>query len=242
MNKGYIELDIKKILRVLIRHWFIVVACAIIFGAVFTTYSSVVQKPIYKVSVTIFVGKDSEYIKSEELSGNSSNNSIQLNDLKVDSQIVFDMADLLKTNYIIDKVIKETEVNLSVNQIKGNLEVGSGEGSRFMTFSLKGEDSWVITQVINTLADVLVVEAQDIMALEKARVIDYGSIPQYPVSPNVKKNGMLGVIFGILVGSALPIAYELIFHTYREIQEVKKLDVVNLGVVPMRKKVSAFEK
>jgi len=232
MESGYIEIDFKRLFRVLRKNWWVLLVFASLLGFAAYYYSSQVVVPVYQVSTTIFVGKDASTVTGD---GAGVAKTIELNDLKVDSQLINDMVDLLKTNYIIEKVLAETGANLGVNAVKYNLNVLTGEGSRFMTINFKGEDPWLITQVNNALADILVYEAEEIMAIQNARVLDYAVSPKYPVSPNVKLNTAAGIVLGLIIGAAIPLLFDAFDNTYRDEEAIKDLGIPLMGVIPKKR-------
>jgi capsular exopolysaccharide synthesis family protein len=70
----------------------------------------------------------------------------------------------------------------------------------------------------------------------QAAIVDRGSVPGAPFSPNIPRNLMLGLFLGLGLGAAFAFAYELITDTIRTPDDVReKLKLAPLGVIPAKK-------
>ncbi len=124
-------------------------------------------------------------------------------------------------NQIIDrhnrrlKQLPEAEVNLAQleRQKKANEEI--------------------YTMLLGKLEESKIAEA---MQISQARIIDYAIIPDKPVEPKPKQNGILGLLLGLLIGVGGAFLLEYIDTTIKTSKEIEELTGVTvLATIPLVK-------
>ncbi|MDD3952811.1 MAG: polysaccharide biosynthesis tyrosine autokinase [Lentisphaeria bacterium] len=65
------------------------------------------------------------------------------------------------------------------------------------------------------------------------RVVDHAEVPKYPVSPNKKRNTLLAVVIGLMLGVGAAFLLDYLDNTIKLPEEIKEhLDIAYLGPIP----------
>mgnify|MGYP003222296588 CR=1 FL=1 len=88
------------------------------------------------------------------------------------------------------------------------------------------------------MADAIRVAASDhiqnVMNTEAVNVVDEANIPDEPVSPSIKKNGLIGAIAGAFIAIVIIIIVYLTNDTIQTSEDVERyLGVSTLGIIPL---------
>ena len=72
------------------------------------------------------------------------------------------------------------------------------------------------------------------MNTEAVNVVDEANIPDEPVSPSIKKNGLIGAIAGAFIAIVIIIIVYLTNDTIQTSEDVERyLGVSTLGIIPL---------
>ena len=75
---------------------------------------------------------------------------------------------------------------------------------------------------------------QNVMNTEAVNVVDEANIPDEPVSPSIKKNGLIGAIAGAFIAIVIIIIVYLTNDTIQTSEDVERyLGVSTLGIIPL---------
>ena len=78
---------------------------------------------------------------------------------------------------------------------------------------------------------------QNVMNTEAVNVVDEANIPDEPVSPSIKKNGLIGAIAGAFIAIVIIIIVYLTNDTIQTSEDVERyLGVSTLGIIPILQK------
>jgi len=82
------------------------------------------------------------------------------------------------------------------------------------------------------------------MRASNIRVVDPAQMPGGPISPNLQKNGMLGMLVGLFLGAAFVIVTDKANKTFRDPGDIQfYLNLPELGVIPTEKvQTASYEK
>lgn len=92
-KNDYIEIDIREILIVLLKRWYLIAICFILATGSSFAITKFYLKPVYKAQTTLFLGKESDKVAS-----------LSIADIQVNNQLVADYRELLKSNLVADSI------------------------------------------------------------------------------------------------------------------------------------------
>ncbi|MBR5218034.1 MAG: hypothetical protein IKV68_06710 [Oscillospiraceae bacterium] len=218
-----VEIDLKEMLRLILKRAWIIVLCAVIVGASVLVYTVNFVTPQYQASVTIYVnnnsGKESAYISSA--------------DLAVALKLVSTYVNIIQSNTVLDKVIAESGLLLETDQLRKMISAEvMGETEMFQVI-VTTPNPQMSVDLANAIAKVAPDVIAEIIEGSSAKIIDYARLPKGQSSPNY----LMCLVIGGLVGAILAIAVILIqnmtdtcIHNEEELEKICPVPV--LGLIP----------
>jgi len=222
MDEAYQELDLIELLRGILSNWWLILLFMMIAAgsSYYATKTYVV--PIYKAESTLFIGKENDV-----LSG------ISLGDFQLDSKLVIDYRELIKTRLVTEEVINDLELKSTRNEVVSNLRINIITESRFMNIIYQDPIPERATQIVNRFSQVLVDKAETIVGVSNIQIVDYAIIPTSPISPNAVMNALIAAMIGAMVAVGLILLKMAMNNTIQDESNVEKeFGIPVLGVIP----------
>jgi len=219
-------LEISKIVKELLKTWWILLSLTISFSTLsyFVTLNYVT--PIYRASSTIFIGREGEHP-----------DGLTIADISLDQRLAVDYYILITTGLVLDKTIMRLPANYRNLTIGRNLIINVVPESRFIFISFDDPFPERAALFVNTLSEVLKETSLQIFGVENMNIVDYARTPIIPVRPNIILNTLLAGFLGLLF-AAMSVLLKLVYgdslHNLNIIEN--ELELTVLGVVPKFKK------
>ncbi|HZK26138.1 MAG TPA: Wzz/FepE/Etk N-terminal domain-containing protein [Thermoclostridium sp.] len=218
----FMEIDLKEIIYMLIRKWWIIA----IFFAIAVATSFIVSfhfiQPVYKAETTLFVGKE----------GNKSG-AIELGEIKLNDELVSDYREIIKSRLAAREVIERLNIDISIESFQDHIEVTTASNSRLMKIACKSTDPQLAVNIANALSDFIIVKAEEIMEVDNVKIIDQAELPTRPIKPNKKMNLAIAAVIGIMIGVGLIFLIEYLDSTIKDKKDVVRyLDINVIGEIP----------
>lgn len=214
------ELDISYILQT-IGHWFLLILLFVIIGggsAIFYNYGAPIK---YQSNTTLYV----------EPGVNA--NEVNYQGILTNQRMVQTYAEIIKSRTVINKVIKELNIDMTYKEFTENLTVNVSTDTQMITIYFKDTDKNLARDVANTLANVFIEDVKEKLNVTNISVIDEAIIAKNPVEPKIILNIAIGIAGGIAVGLILSFLLESMDNKIKTHEDVKKyLKIKTLGVVP----------
>lgn len=222
MNEN-IELDLRGIFKALLKRAWIIVLCAVILATSVCVYTMNFVTPKYEASVTMYVNNNA---------GKNSNN-ISSSDLAVALRLVSTYVNIIQSNKVLEKVIAETGMNLSVGQVRGMISAEVVDETEMFRVRVATSNPQVSADIANAIAAVAPNEISEIIEGSSAKVIDYARVPTSRSSPNYVSSAMLGAVAGAVLAAAVIVLCTVLDTRIKHEEDLKKIcDVPVLGVIP----------
>lgn len=222
MNEN-IELDLRGIFKALLKRAWIIVLCAVILATSVCVYTMNFVTPKYEASVTMYVNNNT---------GKNSNN-ISSSDLAVALRLVSTYVNIIQSNKVLEKVIAETGMNLSVGQVRGMISAEVVDETEMFRVRVSTSNPQVSADIANAIAAVAPGEISEIIEGSSAKVIDYARVPTSRSSPNYVSSAMLGAVAGAVLAAAVIVLCAVLDTRIKHEEDLKKIcDVPVLGVIP----------
>ena len=185
MNES-VEIDIRALLKVLVKKAWLIVLCAVIAGAAFLGYTVAFVTPMYQASVTFYV--------------NNGNNggSVDSADLAVSLKLVNSYVNIIKKDNVLDKVIDTAGLNITTEQVRSMLTAEVVDETEMFDVKILSPDPVMSLKLANAVADVAPVAISAIINGSNATVVDYAKLPTSRHSPSYTQNTIIGVIVGAI--------------------------------------------
>lgn len=228
-DNDLVEIDVKELLNYLLgKVWFILLI-AVCCGAAFGVYAKKHQSFMYSACASI-------YIVTQE------DGQASYADLQLGTQLINDYMTLATSENVISEVINETKLNMSYGQVRSNVDMNNPKDTRVIYFYVTNADSEVALKLVNSLVNVVVKRASELMSVPKSNVIDAGKIVAVYPTINVEKNAVIGGALGFAVSLIILVVLFVQNDTIRSEEDLKKYMKLDLlATIPISYERTKFK-
>ncbi len=218
------EIDLLGLLLAYKRKLWLIILVALLGGVLAGVFSKFVLIPQYNSSAML-------YVLSKETTLTS------LADLQIGSQLSKDYSVIIRTRPVLQEVVDKLELDMTYKDLRGKLKITNDADTRILTLTITDPDpelaKLIVDQVANSASDYI----GDIMEMIPPKLIEDGEIPLYPVSPNNKRNAVLGALAGIVLVCGVITVGVLLDDTVKTEDDVERyLGLTVLVSIPDRAK------
>lgn len=196
MNENYI--GVKDILMALRKKWILITIITICVTGLCGIYSYKISKPVYQGSSKVIIGK----INTDDLSMSSS-------DISLFASLKSTYQEYIKSTAFIKKSLEYKDLDLDPRSVLSGLNITSSETSTTMVISYSGNNVKDVCNVIDAVTEYLCNSCTDIISNAKISVLEEPYVSTIPVSPNHKKDLVIGFLGGLIISVGLTIIIEL---------------------------------
>ncbi len=224
MEQEEISIDLRELLHIFLKRWWIVVLALILCMSVAFTLVYFVLDPVYQADTTLYIGKNVE-----------NKNDITYNDMMLGSQLVKDYRELVISRMISKTVIEELGLkDLTADQLSSKLTVTSKNDTRVIQISTEDTDPKLAMDITNKVAEIFQTKVVEIMKVENVQVIDKAEQPVNPVKPNKLMYLAAAGILGLALGAFVIFLIEHLDNTVKTPEDIAKyLDLPVIGTIPV---------
>jgi len=118
--------------------------------------------------------------------------------------------------------------------LANSITVDTPTDTRILDITVANHDQYKAKEIADKVAQISSDSICKIMQIEDVNIVDEANFPSAPVSPNVKKNTMIGGILGILLAAAFVIIRFLLNDTIRSSEDIERyLGISTLALIPI---------
>lgn len=199
----------------------IIVLAVLVVGCV---YSIFLKTPMYK-SQTSFV-----LVSDDGTAGGGSYSQAEAN---LNKNLVATYSDLVKSNRVIDKVIKNLSLSYSVNGLKNRVTVTNTTNTEIIKINVEDSDRALAAAIANEIIKVFGEEIKEIYRLQNVSIVDKAVEAESAYNVNIVKDIIIYLLVGLVIacGSIFVVFYfDTSIKSADEIE--KKLGLPVFGIVP----------
>ena len=220
-----IDIDLRKILYMMRTKIIFIVLITIIFGTSAGLYTHFFIVPTYATTVTMCVYNSPDRVTTDQSASQS--------DVTAAQQLVATYMFALKSDLVLDQVASELKLG-SGSSIKSNIKTEEEEGTFAFKITVTGTDPQRCVDIANAIAKIAPNETVKVVKSGGIAVIDTAKLPDKPVSPNLKKNILIGLALGFALSFAGFFVYEMFDSTITNAKDLEReFELPVLGTVPM---------
>lgn len=199
-----IEIDLLKLAKSLLRHWWAIVLAAVIGATAGFSYATFRLTPMYRASTLMYVNNSTLSFQAGF--------AISPGELAAAQSLVETYVVITTSRNVLNEVIDRADLDYSYEQLASMVGVSAVNETEIFSVSVVNPDPVLAERIANTIADVLPEKIADIVDGSSVRVVDYAVVPQFSISPNVSKYTMMGFLLGA-VGSCGIIVLKMLLDT-----------------------------
>ena len=222
-QKDEIEIDIWELLQTLFLKAWILVAAAIVLGGIIFAYTKIFVTPIYTSTTQIYI------LNKQNESGLTSS------DMQTSTLLTKDYAQMVKSRNVTEEVIDKLGLNMSHEQLLSKMTVSTLTDTRIIAISVSDPDPQRAHDIAKEIQIVASIHIQKVMDSRAVNVVEDANIPFAPVSPNAKRNAMMGSFAGFIIAAAVISVIHLVNDTIKTPEDVERyLGLSTLGSIPVK--------
>lgn len=213
---------LNKIIRILKNNAVLIISITLFFMLTAGILSYYVLTPVYQSTAQILI--------SHSRAGET---VVDTQNLQADLQLINTYNEIIKSPFILDKVVERLEINESAGGLDKKISVVSASESQVMNITVRYEDPALAVDLANTTAEVFRSEIRNLLEVNNVSILSPAILMDnpVPVDPNPLLNiaiaGVLGGMFS--VGLAFLLAYmDTTIKNEQDIEEVLGVPVLAL--------------
>ena len=189
-----IVIDLKGILIDLWRKAPLIILIGVITAAIGFLYSSFMLTPVYTSTTKVYAmnrADDKNYVTAAYA------------DFQLGSMITEDCAQLIKSRYVAEEVVKRLELDLAPAVILGELSVTTSEDTRIIGITITDPSPVRAKQLADAVREVSSEYIQSVMGLEAVNMVEEANLPTVKSGPNIPKYTLMGAFAGLFLMCAI---------------------------------------
>lgn len=218
-----VEFDLRNLFKILLKRSWIIFLCMVIMGAAMLVYTVNFVAPQYKANVTMYVNNNT----------NNNGSGIDSTDLAVALRLVKTYVTIISSDNVLDKVISETELDLTAEQVRSMLSAEVVNETEMFRVSVTAPSPQLAADIANAIAEVAPDEIAAIIEGSTAKVIDYAKVPKGRNSPNYTTSTAIGALIGVVLSVLAILLHNMLDLTvHNEDELTNTFSIPVLGVIP----------
>ena len=215
------EVSLRDLLAIIKQRMMII----IIFGAVglilSAVYTFLIVTPMYDSTTQLLVNRT-----------NDGTNSIQLNDINSNVQMINTYKDIIKGPVILDGVKEDLDLDYTVTELADMVVIDVNQNSQVFSLTVTGPNPAEAAEIANGIAATFQNAIFDIMNVENVSIISAAAVNSKPVSPVVVNNLAIGLGIGLLFGFGVALLRYAMAKTIDDYQFItQNIGWPNLGAI-----------
>ena len=193
-----IENSLEELLVLLKNNIKVISITTLLITIVVAIYTFFFITPMYQSSTDIFVTQTSE-----------GNISVSQQDINTSISLINTYGDIIKKDFILEPVIEELDLPMSIGTLRENLNVQTSGDSQVFSIVVQDENPYQAADIANTTTEIFQEKIYDIMNVDNVTILTAGTPNTNPASPNKPFNIAVGVLLGLMVGVGIVFLREL---------------------------------
>ena len=213
------------------KKWKMILFVAFLAAAVSGVYSKLFIHPVYRSSVSLYLGRVTEnnpLDKAALLSGRSDMASLG-SQLALGAQLSGDYQQLVNFDVITEGV--EDELAKQGKWARKPYQVSAQQikASRIMRIDIDSDNPMYSQEVATIYAKEFISKVQQLVGIQNTQIIEEPALQMIPISPNICRNVLVGFVAGFLLMFMIYVAVRVLDRRVRTSEEIE--NTLNIPVV-----------
>ena len=217
------EIDLLEVFHVLLHRWYLIILCAIAFGAVALGFTKFFITPQYEASSMIYILSKTTSISAAL-------------DLQLSKQLAVDFETLAKSRPVVESVIDDLGLDTDYETLVKTINVTNPESTSILKISVQNPDAKLACDISNAMSDATANQIAKVMVTDKPSTVEEAMVPKNPVSPSLQKNTLIAALAGAFLMCAILIFRYLMDDRIKTEEDIiKYLELNALASIPINK-------
>jgi capsular polysaccharide biosynthesis protein len=191
------DINLKELFLVIKRRFWVITVITIIASIIGAYLNNLTTTPLYQTSSRIIIGTDGESQKTLQV--------------------------IIKDSTILDKVVKDLNLDKSSEELAGQISVASIDGSQVVSISVIDRDPILAASIADKTAQVFKDEVPNIVGEDYIRLLSNAKVNTSPINQENNNKLYLAIIAGIIVGIGFAFLIESLDDRIRSEKEIEAL-------------------
>lgn len=225
------QLDIKRMVEVVLDRIVTIAVITLVFGLVFFAVSKYFVTPKYESSITMYVNN-----KSDSINDVGATKTLA-SDITASKQLVPTYIEMIKSNSVLEEVSnlveEKTHQKYSEKKIRSMMIAEAVSNTEIIKVSIKTEDAAIARDIANAIAAVAEEKIPKFVQPSQVNIIDHAEASNSPVSPNIRNSIILGVLLGFVLSISVIVLREIFDVRVKSTDDlVGRFSYPVLGAIP----------
>ncbi len=215
ISKDYYVVDLAHVVKVVWQHIWAVAAAGLITAVVGFMLAAFAIKPTYSASIMLYVNNSSFNVGDLGFSISSS-------ELTAAQSLAKTYTVLLKNRTTLERLIDETDVDYSWEEIYDMIESGPVNETEVMQVTVTCDDPRMAARIANGIAVVLPQRVTEVIEGASMEVVDSAIVNTEKVAPSITLYTVVGFAVGLLLSVVTLIIIALMDNTIHDEEYVMR--------------------
>ena len=218
------EIDLRVVWGILRKNLVLIIIITVIFGIGAYLYSAFFIEKQYSASAMLIVN-------------NKANDKTTVNATEINA--AQDLAEvysiIIKSDTVLTKVIDQLQLNMTYEQLNSKISVSSVNSTQVVKITMTHPNADFAQKVVAKLIEVAPPILADKVEAGSVKVISASTISNSgkPVSPNLRRNALIGALAGMVLVLLIIFLKEMLNNTFKTEDDIlNTLNVPLIGIIP----------
>lgn len=200
---------------------FIIIAIIVGCGLI---YKTLLEKPKYESITSIILTGFNQ---------NDKTTSIDNNELTINQKLVTTYQQIVKSDKVLSKVIKELNLKCKVEDLRDNINVNALTDTEIIEINVYNTNAKVAYKITNKIAEIFTEEVKNIYNVSNVSILDEAKIAKEKSNMSMLKSLVIFTLVGIVLGVGIITICFYFDTTIKTSEQIEaKFDIPLLGTIP----------
>lgn len=222
-NEEYDTIDLLEVLNAVRQHIAVLILCTLATAIAGFAITHFLITPQYESSALMIVNTRQD-----------TTSTVTIDQINSATKLVSTYSIIIKSDTVLQQVIDDLGLSLSYSDLKGRVTVSAVDDTQVMKITVRSNNPEWARQVCDGITAVSPDVILEAVEAGSVKVISQASYSDVPVSPNIKKNTMLGAMVGLVLCLGVIFLQVILDNKINTEEDVAKyLDMTVVGVIPV---------
>lgn len=204
------EIDLLELFRAVLKYIRLIIVLCIVFGAGGFLGTKFLIAPTYTASTSIYLTPQI-----------SESGSLDYNSQMANSLLVTNVVNLLTQNNVMSEVAKDVGLE-NADAVKKFVNVTNKQDTQIVTVTATTTDPKLSKNIANGTVNTFINTMQKNLNVRNIEIVDKAKLSYVPSGPSIKKNTMMAVLVGGVIGVGYAVLKFLLDNRLRTKEEAEK--------------------
>lgn len=214
------EISLEELFGVLKKKSKMIIMLSLLGLLISGLYTFFLVTPMYESSSRLVVNQTQ-----------NTNQTITNTDIQTNLSLINTYQSIIKEPIVLEDVIKETGIDLSIDELSNKISVQTEANSLVFGVSAQDESPYVAAELANATAESFQSKIGDILDVESVTILSQAVPGLNAISPNTTMNLTLGLILGLMLGVGISFLLEFTDKRVKDSKIIEELGWTNLGSI-----------